>query len=390
MRVTHEERSLIGDWWRTIDRALLAVALVLLATGIVVSLAASPEVATRKGLATYHFVERHLAFAALGCGVLLVASMLETSRVMMLAGLILATTFCLMILAILVGPEINGAHRWLRIAGLSLQPSEIAKPAFVVVTAWLLAAARRAPATPALPTALLLYSAMTMVLLLQPDVGQWLLISVVWGLLFWLSGQPVRWLLAFGGIGIAGMSVAYLTLPHVRGRIVRYLDPAAGDTYQTDRAIQSIAEGGLFGRGPGEGTIKAILPDAHTDFILAVIAEEYGAIACLMLLALYAFLVARALATARTKSDTFVSLSIIGLAVMVGLQAAINIAVNVGLVPAKGMTLPFISAGGSSLVSVSLSVGFLLALTRRRADPRRVKKPTFRTYLGLAGQRGPE
>jgi cell division protein FtsW len=209
----------------------------------------------------------------------------------------------------------------------------------------------------------------------EPDVGQTLLISLVWGALYFLSGQSLIGAAALAGIGTAGFAAAYWAFPHVHQRVNRFFAPTPGDNSQVDRAIQSFSEGGFFGRGPGEGTIKIVLPDAHTDFIFAVVAEEYGVIACLALLALFAFVVLRALLKARQEPDAATRLAIEGLALVFGLQALINMSVNVGLLPAKGMTLPFISAGGSSTLAVSITLGMLLAMTRRRPDVARLKKP---------------
>lgn len=375
MRLARDDRSLVAEWWFSVDRALLAAVLVLISIGVVLSLAASPAVATRKGLPTYYFVERHLVFASIGVMLILAASTLEPRHVLGLGGAMLAVSLVLMVVAVLHGHEVNGARRWIRLAGFSLQPSEFAKPAFAIVTAWLFAEARVRPGFTMIGLALLLYVVTSCLLLLQPDVGQWLLLTLVWGALFFISGQSLLWAAAFGGIGIGGLTFAYMVFPHVRGRIARFLDPSSGDTFQTDRAIQSFAEGGFFGRGPGEGTIKSVLPDAHTDFIFAVVAEEYGALACLVLVALFAFIVGRALARFRHRRDPFTQLAVNGLALILAAQAAINMAVNVGLMPAKGMTLPFISAGGSSMIAASLTVGLLLALVRRRPDPMAVGRP---------------
>jgi cell division protein FtsW len=239
--------------------------------------------------------------------------------------------------------------------------------------------------------ALGLLAASVLLVVLQPDVGQTLLVSFAFGALFFLSGQPVRWAAALVALATVGLAAAYHTLPHVQFRVDRFLHPTPGDNSQIDRAMQSFSEGGFLGRGPGEGTIKSVLPDAHTDFIFAVVAEEYGALACLILLALYAFVVLRAFVRAAEEPDAPTRLAIAGLALIFGLQALINMGVNVGLLPAKGMTLPFISAGGSSTLAVSLTIGMLLALTRRRADPGRLKKPRLGPTLGgleLTGRMG--
>jgi cell division protein FtsW len=375
MRLARDDRSVVTEWWFSVDRVLLIAVLALIGIGIVLSLAASPAVATRKGLPTFFFVERHLVFALAGVLLMLAVSLLDTRGVLTLATVLLGAALLLMVAAVLYGPEVNGARRWVRFAGFSLQPSELLKPAFAVVVAWLFAESRARPGSGMLPIAFGIYVVAAALLLRQPDVGQWLLITLVFGALFFISGQPIVLALGFGGVGIGGLTAAYFAFPHVRGRVARFLDPASGDTFQTDRAIQSFAEGGFFGRGPGEGTIKSVLPDAHTDFIFAVVAEEYGAIACLLLIALFAFVVGRALARYRDRRDPFTHLAVNGLALLIALQASINMAVNVGLVPAKGMTLPFISAGGSSMIAASLTVGMLLALVRRRTDPRIVSRP---------------
>ena len=280
-----------------------------------------------------------------------------------------------MIAVLVFGPEINGARRWISVFGLSLQPSELAKPGFVVASAWLLVEARRAGDATALVISGAFYVAIVGLLVAQPDLGQTLLVSVVWGTLFFLSGQPLRRAAAFAFTAIALFGVAAFTFDHARQRILRFVAPSSGETYQTDRALQSFAEGGLLGRGPGEGTIKTVLPDAHTDFIFAVIAEEFGAVACLLLVGLYGFVLVRAFARARIEPDAFTRLAVLGLALLIVVQAVINMGVNVGLLPAKGMTLPFVSAGGSSSLGTAIAAGLLLALMRRRTDVAHVKLP---------------
>jgi cell division protein FtsW len=386
MRLARDDRSLVTEWWFSVDRVLLIAVLALIGIGVVLSLAASPAMATRKGLPTFYFVERHLVFAMIGIVLMLMVSLIDPRGLLTLATVLLGAALMLMAAAIVYGLEVNGARRWVRIFGYSLQPSELLKPAFAIVAAWLFAEARARPGTGMVLMALGLYVVAAGLLLLQPDVGQWMLLTLVFGALFFISGQPILWALAFGGVGLGGLVAAYIAFPHVRGRFARFLDPASGDTFQTDRAIQSFAEGGFFGRGPGEGTIKSVLPDAHTDFIFAVVAEEYGALACLLLIALFAFVVGRALMRQRHRRDPFTHLAVNGLALLIALQAAINMAVNVGLVPAKGMTLPFISAGGSSMIAASLTVGMLLALVRRRADPRHVTRPKIASPMPPIGR----
>jgi len=382
MTFSRADRSRAAEWWFTIDRRMVTAILILMAIGIVLSLAASPAVAVRKGLPAFYFAERQLLYAMLGCLVMVTASLLSPREIRRLALALLLLSFAAMIWVAVSGPEINGARRWMRIAGYSFQPSEIAKPAFIVMTAWLLAEARRNPDGRALSLAFVTFALLVGLLVIQPDIGQTILIAAVWGAMFIISGQPLIRAGALGLAGIAGFVIAYFSFDHVRRRVHRFIDPSSGDTFQTDRAIQSFTEGGLLGRGPGEGTIKSVLPDAHTDFIFAVIGEEYGALACLVLLGLFAFVAARALRRAASEPDPFIRLAVAGLALLFSLQALINVGVNVGLLPAKGMTLPFISAGGSSNVAVSLTVGLLLALMRRRPDVAHVKRPQLSPMFG--------
>jgi len=377
MRLSRAERSILSDWWFTVDRVLLAAILVIIGAGLLLSLAASPSIALKRGLPTFYFVERHLVFALAAVAVMLGVSLLSPAGVRRLALGLLVAALLLMVLVLVTGAEINGARRWLHVAGYSLQPSEIAKPAFVVISAWLLAESERRPDMPATVLAVALFALLTGLLALQPDVGQALLVSLVWCALFLLAGKPVRWfLVSLAGLA-AGLAAAYLSLAYVRGRVDRFLFPGAGDTYQTDRALQSFIEGGFFGKGPGEGTVKTVLPDAHTDFIFAVIAEEYGILACLVVVGLFALVTVRVFSRQLGEPDAFARLAAAGLALLVVLQATFNMAVNVGLVPAKGITLPFISSGGSSTLASGLAIGMLLAVTRRWPDPAHVKKPGF-------------
>lgn len=366
MKLTRADRSLLSDWWFTVDRLLFSAVVLLIIGGLVLSLAASPSVAARLDLDTFHFFRRHALVIGPALVLLVVASLLNSRMIRRVSLILLAVCIALMVATLFVGTEIKGAARWLQLGGFSIQPSEFAKPALVIVFAWLFSEAQARDDVPSLPLAIALYALFIGLLVLQPDFGQALLITLVWGSLFFLAGMPIIWVGALAIAVLMGIMVAYLTVPHVAGRIDRFINPGVGDTYQTDRAIEAFESGGWFGTGPGEGTVKQVLPDSHSDFVFAVIAEEFGLIACLALVALYAFIVLRAMARVQGEEDCFIRMGTIGLVTLFGLQALINMAVNVGLVPAKGMTLPFISYGGSSLISMALTMGFTLGLTRRR------------------------
>lgn len=364
--VSRAERSAFSDWWWTVDRLLLAALAILMLSGLVFLMAGGPPVAERLGLSTFHFVNRQVMFLIPALLIMLPVSFLSLRHIRRLALLIYAASMVLILLAFQFGPEIKGAHRWIVIGPLGIQPSEFVKPAFVVLAAWAFSEGARRKDMPGALLALLILPATIIPLILQPDFGQTMLVTIVWCGLFFVAGLHWFWVMGLGGAGLVGIVAAYEFLPHVRARIERFLDKDSGDTFQVDTAMESFSRGGWLGRGPGEGTVKRILPDAHTDFIFAVTAEEFGIIVCLALLTLFAFIVLRGLVLAKRNEDTFCRLAATGLVLMFGLQACINMMVNVHLMPAKGMTLPFISYGGSSLLSLALGMGFLVALTRRR------------------------
>ena len=387
MKFSRSDKSLLAQWWFTVDRLQLTAVTALAGFGVLLSLAAGPTIALKRGLPAFHFVERHLLFASLGLALAFTISLMRPPTVRRLSLLLLLGSFAAMGLVLFIGPDVNGAQRWLRYGGFQLQPSEFMKPAFVVVAAWLFAEEGRGIGVPALPIAIGLWLITVVLLILEPDFGQTLLISGVWGMLFFISGKPMKIVAGLAALGIAGIAAAYQLIPHVRARLDNFLIPSTGPNSQVDRARQSFIEGGWLGRGPGEGTVKSSFPDAHTDFIFSVVAEEYGVIACLILLALFAFVVLRAFQRSFDEPDPFARFAAMGLATQIGAQALINMGVNVGLLPAKGMTLPFISYGGSSLLGISIAAGFLLALTRRRPQANRPKNSIFlpsesRTGLG--------
>ena len=364
--VSRVERTPFAAWWWTVDRLMLAALIVLMLAGIVLSLAASPPVAARLGLEPFYFVNRHILYLIPTLVLLLATSLLSARNIRRVALVVFIVSLLLIVATLLFGAEVKGARRWIVILGVNIQPSEFLKPAFVILIAWLFGESARRPEMPSNTAALALLLAAVGALVLQPDFGQTMLIMLVWGTLFFLAGMRMVWVVGLGGTAAVGLAVAYATVPHVARRIQRFMDPASGDTFNVDQALESFWRGGWFGRGPGEGTIKRILPEAHTDFVFAVAAEEFGIVLCLVLLALYAFIVLRALRRALADEDPFRRFAAAGLAILFGLQSAINMAVNLHLIPAKGMTLPFISYGGSSMISLAYGMGMLLALTRER------------------------
>jgi cell division protein FtsW len=364
--VSRTERTTFGNWWWTVDKMILAALAALMLAGIVLSLAASPPVATRIGLDPFHFVSRHILFLLPAIAVLIGTSFLSPHHIRRLSLIVFLVSIALVVATILFGAEIKGARRWIVIFGINIQPSEFLKPAFVVLIAWLFGESARRPEMPANTIALLLLLVVLPLLVLQPDFGQTMLIALIWGALFFMAGMRMIWVLGLAGAAVAGLAGAYFTVSHVAKRINRFLDPGAGDSFNITIALESFSRGGWFGQGPGEGTVKRILPEAHADFVFAVAAEEFGVVLCLALLALVSFIVLRALANAMHNEDPFARFAAAGLAMLFGMQAAINMAVNLHLIPAKGMTFPFVSYGGSSMISIAYGMGMLLALTRER------------------------
>src|SRR5271169_2641988 len=364
--LSREQRNPLSDWWWTVDRLQLAAILALILGGVILSLAASPQVATRIGLDPFHFFNRHVLFLLPSFIVLVGVSFMSPRQIRRSALIVFAVSIALIVATLLIGPEVKGSRRWITLIGINIQASESAKPAFVVIAAWLFAESARRPDMPATSMALALLLMLVSLLVMEPDFGQTMLILMVWGSLFFIAGMRMIWVLGLGGAASAGLFAAYLFVPHVAGRIKRFVNPASGDTFQVDTAMEAFWNGGWFGLGPGEGIAKRSLPDSHTDFVFAVAAEEFGIMLCLALVALFAFIVIRALSRAYATEDMFARFAASGLAIMFGVQAAINMSVNLQLIPAKGMTLPFIAYGGSSIVSLGYGVGMMLALTRLR------------------------
>ena len=383
--VSRAERGPLADWFWTIDRFFLAMFVFLMGIGFMLSFAASPAVAERIGLEPFHFVKRHAAFMIPSLGVMIGLSFLTPRQVRRTAILILIIALAMMLLALFFGVEVKGSRRWVTLAGISIQPSEFMKPAFVVVCAWLFAEHARQPEIPGNLFAIILFGIVAALLIAQPDLGQTILTTAVWGGMFFMAGMPWIWIILLGVLGAGGLLSAYYVFPHVAGRIDKFMT-GEGDTFQIDTAREAIIRGDWFGQGPGEGIVKRIIPDAHTDFIFSVAAEEFGIIFCIALVALFTVLVLRGLSHAYKERNDFNRFAVAGLVLQIGIQSIINVGVNLELLPAKGMTLPLISYGGSSMVAICVTAGFILALTRHRPEKRAQERSLFRVAHGMPAE----
>jgi cell division protein FtsW len=360
------DKSLLGSWWWTVDRVTLALLLTLCIFGVMLVAAASPPVAERNGDPANHFIIRHIIFLAPSMLFMIGLSMANLQQVwraaLMLTGIAL---FC-MLLVPLMGIEVKGAQRWLQIGPLSLQPSELIKPAFVVVAAGLIARQKEKPQFKGLYFAAGLYFFVIGLLLLQPDMGMTFIVTASFFTVIFLAGLPFRWIVLLVVLAMGAAYGAYSTFDHVQSRVDRFINPESGDTYQIDKSLQAFQHGGLFGTGAGQGTVKMTIPDAHADFIFSVAGEELGMIVTVLLVGLYGYIIIRGYNRIMDTDNIFIILSSGGLLTMFGLQALVNMGSAVHLLPTKGMTLPFISYGGSSLLSCGIAMGMLLALTRRQ------------------------
>ena len=363
------DKSPVATWWWTIDRWFLAAFLSLMVLGVVLSFAASPAVAERIGLDSFHFATRQIFFMIPALIAMISVSFLDARQIRRMSIVMLCIMLVMMVAVLFIGVEVKGARRWVSLAGISIQPSEFLKPAFVVISAWLFAEHSRQPDIPGNFFAMILLGVVLALLVAQPDLGQTILVLATWGIMFFMAGMSWFWIILLGGAAVVGAFGAYTVFPHVAGRIDRFLT-GEGDTFQVDMGRDALINGGWFGVGPGEGTVKRVIPDSHADFVFAVAGEEFGIILCMIIMAIFAFIVLRGLNTALKERDDFTRYAVAGLVVVFGLQSIINMGVNLQLMPAKGMTLPFISYGGSSLIAIAISMGMVLALTRKRPEKR--------------------
>lgn len=362
---SRNSRTIWGNWWWTVDKTLLVLIGVLVFIGVFLNFSAGPAVADRIGADSFHFVKRQLFFIPLAVGLMLFLSMQNLKTIRRIAIIGYVGTILLMILTMFAGEEIKGATRWIRIFGFSLQPSEFIKPTFAVVAAWLFDGQKRYQDFPGNILSVVLYAFTASLLIAQPDMGMTFVVSLIWGFQCFLSGLPIRALVIMGGLFVIGAITAYFTFDHVHTRVDGFLAAGGELSYQVKKSMEAFRNGSFFGMGPGEGIVKQNIPDAHTDFIFAVAAEEYGMFLCLLIVGVCASIVIRAMLISIKDNNLFILLSAAALSASFGLQGIINMASTLHLMPTKGMTLPFISYGGSSLMATALGMGMLLAITRK-------------------------
>ena len=368
-RYGRSDTSSVAKWFWEIDKVLVILVAVLIAIGLIAVAAASPAAGQRLSgdgstVAPLYYFYKQLMWIAIAIPVMIVVSMLpkQTARRLCLLGT--AVLLVALFLVPVIGTEVNGARRWLGSGFAQFQPSEFLKPLFIVAIAWLLSLKEKDPTLPVVPLSAMLTGVVALLLMRQPNFGETIIFGAAWVMLLTLSGAPMRFLIILGLAAIAGVILAYFFYPVATTRIDAFLFEH-GDNYQTATALSTLTGGGLFGAGPGAGSRKFLLPEPHTDYIFSVIGEEFGIIACLAIAIIYMVIVARVLIRLLHEDDQFVVLAAAGLVTQFGLQALINMAVNVQIAPSKGMTLPFISYGGSSMIALSLGMGLLLAFTRR-------------------------
>jgi cell division protein FtsW len=366
----------VNNWWRSVDQSLIFCILALLAFSSVLVTTAGPAVAAKIGLVESYFIQKHMIFVFMSLILVFSISLLDKKKMIIFGIALLLLDIILLILTKFYGYEVKGAKRWISVLGFSLQPSELIKPALIIVNAWLLAIKDDVEFSTVL-VSFGIYVIIAALVITQPDLGMLITITAVWAVQLFISGMPFILILICAFLCFSLVTVAYYLLPHVAQRINGFLDPDQHENYQVGKSILAFKNGGIYGRGPGEGVVKQVLPDSHTDFIFAVAGEEFGAIICSFLICIFAFIVIRGMIHAMRNEDKFIIYSCVGLLFQIASQSIINIGVNLNLLPTKGMTLPFISSGGSSMIAVSLCFGMLVALTRRKTNLTKFRSMKF-------------
>ena len=357
--------NFIKLWWRSTDHQIIISLIILFAFSLMLVTTSGSAVAVRIGLEENYFASRQVFYLAAASGLILLFSCFNKKWLKRFAILGFIISIILLVLVKLFGYEVKGAVRWINILGLSIQPSEFIKPFFVVITGWILSLKFNSN-FPSFTICMILYSIVATLLIIQPDFGMLVIITAIFGIQLFIAGMPIFWIILASFLGMIGVTIAYFWLPHVTQRINSFLDPDSSENYQVSKSLKAFEHGGLYGRGPGEGAIKQVLPDSHTDFIFAVAGEEFGAIICLIVIAIFALIVLRSFIKLLNEKDKFVQFAASGIIAQLGLQAIINMGVTLHLLPTKGMTLPFISYGGSSTLAIAIAVGMLLGFTRYR------------------------
>lgn len=361
------KNNFLRQWWRSIDQQVVIALMILFSFSLMLVTTSGPAVASRIGLDEHYFSSRQLIYLSIAAAVILGFSLFDSRSLKRIAIIGFFLNIILLILVRFYGYEVKGAVRWINIFGVSMQPSEFIKPFFAVVSGWILAL-KFEDDFPGFTVCSVLYLIVASLLIIQPDFGMLVMVTTVFGVQLFVSGMPLFWIVLALVSGIFGVTGAYFLLPHVAKRINSFLDPDSSENYQVTKSLMAFEHGGMYGRGPGEGAIKQVLPDSHTDFIFAVAGEEFGAIICLIMIGVFAFIVLRSFVRLVNEEDRFVQLAATGIITQFGLQSIINIGVTLNLLPTKGMTLPFISYGGSSTIAISMAMGMLLAFTKRKTS----------------------
>lgn len=368
MSLFRQSRHPLVRWWWEMDRASVVLLLIIMAIGAVAVSTASPAVAKTYQVGPYYFAVRHILYLGIALAVMMLMTVLKPGGVKRVGTVLFLLSFAGTLLTFVIGVEVKGARRWLDIAGQSVQPTEFMKSGMIIVTAMLLSERERIGRLNGYVISIAMMAVVGLPVLLQPNFGMFLAMSSVWFAQVFMAGLPLLWLLPLFGFGLLSVMGAYTMLPHVRDRLERFLNPENNDTYQVDQAYEAIASGHIWGRGAGEGVVKHTLPDAHTDFIFAVIVEEFGIVVGLLLMLVFMALVWRGFSRLLRQDDRFTLLAGGGFLTLIALHVGINIGVALHVLPTTGMTLPFISYGGSSTIAMALTMGFLLALLRKRRN----------------------
>ncbi|MDR1361971.1 MAG: putative lipid II flippase FtsW [Holosporaceae bacterium] len=360
------DSGIFGAWWWTVDRVMLFSFFAIMIFGVLMAAAATPMVANRIGLERFYFLKRHLAYMIPSLLTIFFVSTFDNAMIKKFSLALFALSIGLIVLTLLMGAETKGAKRWVMLFGFSIQPSEFAKPALMIITAWMFAKEQETKGFRGRFMASISLSLLVFLLLLQPDIGMILVTTSCWFGQLFLNGLSLWLVLGAVVFFLISALLAYMFFPHVTLRVDKFFNPAVGDHYQINRSLEAFSNGGLWGTGPGEGIIKKHLPDAHSDFVFAVLGEEFGFVVCLAVIILLCFIVVYGMTKALKENDLFSILASVGLLAQFGLQSFINIASTVHLIPTKGITLPFMSYGGSSMLAASISVGMILALGKHK------------------------